>query len=109
MLEQKAGAHRESLKAYNIRLTDQMMTVATSCMAITYALYTLSPDTVAKFKTTNLIFTLPFVLYGIFRYLYLLYYEGKGGNPEEIFITDAPMIVNIFLYAAAVFYILYNT
>ncbi len=104
----EAGARRASLKGYSVGLLDQMMTIVTACTVMTYALYTLAPETVSKFHTSNLIYTLPFVLFGIFRYLYLIYTEGKGGSPEDILLSDNPLIADILLYGAAVWFILYK-
>ena len=104
----EAGARRASLKGYSVGLLDQMMTIVTACTVMTYALYTLAPETVSKFHTSNLIYTLPFVLFGIFRYLYLIYTEGKGGSPEDILLSDNPLIADILLYWAAVWFILYK-
>ena len=105
---EKATSHRSSLKGYNVSQLDQMITIVTACTVIAYALYTLAPETLKKFSTNRLIYTLPFVLYGVFRYLYLMYKEGKGGNPEEILLTDLPLIFDIILYGAAVWYIVYR-
>ena len=72
-----------------------------------YALYTASPGTVAKFGTEKLIFTVPFMFYGVFRYLYLVYQKGLGGSPETIFWTDRPTVINAILYVGTVTLILY--
>ncbi|MEI7905029.1 MAG: decaprenyl-phosphate phosphoribosyltransferase [Candidatus Firestonebacteria bacterium] len=108
MSQGKPDSLRSSLKNYSVKLLDQMITVATSCTVIAYALYTLAPETIKKFDTHRLIYTLPFVLYGIFRYLYLMYKKGKGGSPEDILLSDLPLLFNIFLYAAAVWFIVYK-
>ena len=73
-----------------------------------YALYTMSPETVAKFRTQLLPATLPFVLYGIFRYLYLLYRRQLGGNPSEAFLSDRALLVNTLGWIAAVLLIIYG-
>ena len=73
-----------------------------------YALYTMSPETVAKFHTHLLPATLPFVLYGIFRYLYLLYRRQLGGNPSELFLHDRALFVNTLCWIAAVLLIIYG-
>ncbi|MFH1824319.1 MAG: decaprenyl-phosphate phosphoribosyltransferase [Candidatus Firestonebacteria bacterium] len=106
-LDKIATTHRESLKEYSIILLDQMITVVTSSTVVAYALYALSPETISKFNTTNLKYSIPFVLYGIFRYLYLIYQKESGGSPEEILLTDLPLIINIILYAVTVWLILY--
>ena len=84
-----------------------MIAIATASAVISYALYTTSQETVAKFGTRNLIFTLPFVIYGIFRYLYLVHQKNMGGSPELIFIQDRSMIMNIFLYCVVVLLVVY--
>jgi 4-hydroxybenzoate polyprenyltransferase len=108
LLEGNAPAHRPILKEYSAYLLDQMIGVVTASTVIAYCLYTVSEETVAKFGTKNLIFTTPFVLYGIFRYLYLVHQKGKGGSPEELVITDRPLLLDIVLWIAAVMAILYT-
>ena len=71
-----------------------MIAVVTASAVTAYALYTMSPETVAKFHTQLLPATLPFVLYGIFRYLYLLYRRQLGGNPSELFLNDRALLIN---------------
>ncbi|MFH1074599.1 MAG: decaprenyl-phosphate phosphoribosyltransferase [Candidatus Firestonebacteria bacterium] len=106
-MDKKATSHRAALKEYNVSLLNQMITVVTSATVVAYAIYTLSPETVKKFNTDKLIYTLPFVLYGVFRYLYLIYQKETGGHPEEILISDIPLIINIMLYGLTVWYIIY--
>ncbi|MCX5776017.1 MAG: decaprenyl-phosphate phosphoribosyltransferase, partial [Candidatus Firestonebacteria bacterium] len=106
-MDKKAVSHRTSLKEYNVSLLDQMITVVTSATVVAYAIYTLSPETVKKFNTDKLIYTLPFVLYGVFRYLYLIYQKETGGHPEEILVSDVPLIINILLYGFTVWLIIY--
>jgi len=108
LLEDNAAAHRPILKEYSAYLLDQMIGVVTASTVIAYCLYTVSEETVKKFGTTNLIFTTPFVLYGIFRYLYLVHQKGKGGSPEELVINDRPLLLAIVLWIAAVVLILYT-
>jgi hypothetical protein len=74
-----------------------------------YTLYTTAPETIEKFGTRNLVLTTPFVLYGIFRYLYLMHQKNLGGSPEQILLKDKPMLINIFLYLLATGLILYLT
>src|SRR6185312_1546232 len=101
-LEQDAARHRPILAEYSPALLDQMIAVVTASTVTAYALYTMSPETVAKFDTRLLPATLPFVLYGIFRYLYLLYRRQLGGNPSELFLNDRALIVNTILWIVAV-------
>ncbi len=107
LLEDKASEHRPILKEYSAYLLDQMIAVVTASTLIAYCLYTISEETVEKFGTHNLVWTSGFVLYGIFRYLYLVHQKKKGGRPEEIVLQDKPLLVNIVLWIGAVILILY--
>lgn len=104
----EAERHRPILAQYSAGLLDQMIAVVTASTVTAYALYTMSPETVAKFGTPLLPLTLPFVLYGIFRYLYLLYRRQLGGNPSELFLNDPPLLVNTLLWGAAVIVLIYG-
>jgi len=84
-----------------------MIAIVTGATVMSYALYTISEQTIAQFGTDNLIYTLPFVLYGIFRYLYLVYQKNQGGSPTKTLLTDLPLQVNILLWLAAVVAIVY--
>ena len=103
-----ADQHRPILHEYSEGLLDQMIAVVTASTVTAYALYTMSPETVTKFHTHLLPATLPFVLYGIFRYLYLLYRRQLGGNPSELFLHDRALLVNTALWIAAVLLIIYG-
>jgi 4-hydroxybenzoate polyprenyltransferase len=107
LLEDKAINHRAILKEYSAYLLDQMIAVVTASTLIAYCLYAISPETIAKFGTEHLIWTAAFVLYGIFRYLYLVHQRGKGGSPEEMILQDKPLLFNILLWIAAVVLIIY--
>jgi 4-hydroxybenzoate polyprenyltransferase len=107
-LEGEATRHRPILAEYSAALLDQMIAVVTASTVTAYALYTMSPETVAKFDTRLLPATLPFVLYGIFRYLYLLYRHQLGGNPSELFLNDRALIINACLWIGAVVAIIYG-
>ena len=106
-LEEDASLHRSILREYSPLLLDQMISVVTSSTVIAYSLYTVSEETVRKFGTSNLIFTMPFVLYGLFRYLYLVHQRGQGGNPEEMIFRDKPLAATIVLWIVSVVMILY--
>jgi 4-hydroxybenzoate polyprenyltransferase len=108
-LEAGAAQHRPILAEYSAGLLDQMIAVVTASTVTAYALYTMSPETVAKFHTTLLPLTLPFVLYGIFRYLYLLYRRQLGGNPSEIVLNDRALLVNTLAWLAVTLLIIYGT
>jgi 4-hydroxybenzoate polyprenyltransferase len=107
LLEGNATSHRPILKEYNTYLLDQMISVVTASTLVGYCLYTISEETVAKFGTTKLLYTIPFVLYGIFRYLYLIHQKFEGGTPESLIIKDKPLLIDIFLWIAAAAAILY--
>ncbi len=107
-LGEEAARHRPILAEYSAALLDQMIAVVTASTVTAYALYTMSPETVAKFQTPLLPVTLPFVLYGIFRYLYLLYRRQLGGNPSDIVLRDRALLLNTLLWLAVVLVILYR-
>jgi 4-hydroxybenzoate polyprenyltransferase len=106
-LDAEATRHRPILAEYSAPLLDQMIAVVTASTVTAYALYTMSADTVARFETRLLPVTLPFVLYGIFRFLYLLYRRQLGGNPSELFLNDRALLVNSVLWILAVLVIIY--
>lgn len=108
LLEGKAALHRESLSSYSPQLLDQLIAAVTSSTILAYALYTQGADTVAKFGTDKLIYTVPFVIYGIFRYLFLMYVREHGGSPEKVLLTDKPLLLNILLYLTTAGLILYS-
>ena len=108
LLEVSAREHRASLTQYSPYFLDQMISVATATTVVAYALYTLSPETVEKFHTHNLVFTLPFVMYGVFRYLFLVHEKHKGGNPTRMFLTDPAILINTALWLALSAYIVYG-
>jgi 4-hydroxybenzoate polyprenyltransferase len=107
LLEDNGSDHRKVLAQYDVLLLDQMMSVVTASSVVAYSVYTLAPETVEKFGTTNLKYTIPFVLYGIYRYLYLVYHRKQGGSPESIVLQDMPLVVDISLYCLVVLAILY--
>ena len=109
LLDEKAINHRKILFEYSADLLDQMISIVTTTTLIAYILYTISPETVAKFGTDNLKYTVPFVLYGIFRYLYLMHQRNEGGSPERVLLNDMPILITVILYCLTACFILYNT
>ena len=107
-LARDASSHRPILAEYSEGFLDQMISVVTASTVTAYALYTMSPETVAKFHTRLLPLTLPFVLYGIFRYLYLLYRRDLGGNPSDLVVSDRALLVDALLWMLATFAIIYG-
>ena len=103
-----ATHHRAILQEYSPYLLDQMISVVTAATVVGYAFYTVSPDTVSKFGTDRLVLTLPFPLYGIFRYLYLVHQRAGGGSPSEMLLNDRPLLGCVALWAASVVAIIYG-
>ena len=85
-----------------------MISVVTASTLIAYAFYTISPETTAKFGTDLLSLTIPFPLYGIFRYLYLVHRRDKGGSPAELVVNDRPLLACVALWALSVILIIYQ-
>ncbi len=102
-----ANEHRRILDEYSPYLLDQMIAVVTASTLMAYALYTMADETIAKFNTTQLHLTIPFVIYGIFRYLYLIHRKDQGGNPSLTLLTDMPLLANILLWTVTVVLIIY--
>lgn len=97
---------RPALGGYDEKLLDQLIAIVSSATIVCYSLYTLWPDTVEKFNSDKMSFTIPFVIFGIFRYLDLVYRHRKGDKPEQILLTDGPLLVDILLYGATVLFVL---
>jgi hypothetical protein len=108
LLADQATGHRRILEEYSPYLLDQMISVVTASTLVAYAIYTVSPETIAKFHTTRLGLTLPFPLYGIFRYLYLVHLKEGGGSPSDMLLTDKPLLVCVALWALTVALIIYG-
>jgi 4-hydroxybenzoate polyprenyltransferase len=107
LLDEEALNHRPILKEYSPYLLDQMISVVTASTVIAYCLYTISGETIEKFGTNKLILTVPFVLYGIFRYLYLIHQKAEGGTPETLILKDHPLLLDIFLWIVSAALIIY--
>jgi len=108
LLAGAASEQRPVLDHYSPAFLDQMINVVTASSVVSYALYAVAPETVEKFHTLNLIYTIPLVLYGIFRYLYLLYQRPGERNPTEAILRDPPFLLNILLWVLAVLWIVYG-
>jgi len=102
VIDSPASETRPSLEKYSERLLDQLIAIVSTATIVFYSLYTLWPDTIEKFGTARLSLTIPFVMFGLFRYLDLVYRHDQGGRPEKILLTDAPLIVDIMLYGLTV-------
>lgn len=103
-----AGSHRKILFEYSPELLDQMIAVVTSGTLISYILYSMDKAVHAKLDTPYLGLTIPFVLYGIFRYFYLVQKRGEGGNPARVLVKDVPLLVNVALWVGTVVVLLYT-
>jgi 4-hydroxybenzoate polyprenyltransferase len=102
LISDQAVIHRPVLEEYNLAFLDQLIAIVTSCTLLAYILYTFNEQTTEKFHSHLMPLTLPFVLYGVFRYLYLIYRRSEGGEPELLLIRDLPLLIDIILWAAAV-------
>lgn len=100
MLKNIDSETRITLKKYNLPLLDQLISITTATTLISYIIYVVNPNVLEKFNTKDLYLTVPFVVFGVFRYLYLTYSEGRGENPAEIIFSDLPFTINIFLWLA---------
>jgi len=105
LLAEEANAHRKSLEGYTLPLLDQLIQVVSSCTILTYSLYTFSATNLPE--NQSMMLTIPFVIYGIFRYLYLVQVKHSGGEPEEVLFTDRPLQLTILLWGVAILLIFY--
>lgn len=105
--ENSSGVTRKVLSQYSINFADQISTIAAAGVIICYALYTVADRTILIFETEHLIYTTPFVVFGIFRYMYLVYLKDEGENTTKIMLSDLPMIITVLLYIIITFNIIY--
>ena len=105
LLEASALGHRKVLQEYSPQLLDEMIALVTSSTVIAYSLYTFSAENLPPNKSMML--TIPFLLYSIFRYLYLIYQKNLGGSPEEILLRDVPFVISNLCWGVTVVLILY--
>lgn len=102
-----AQDHRRVLSEYSPYLLDQMIGVVTATTLLSYMLYCISPQIIEQFGTENLIYTFPFVLFGIFRYLYLIHSKERGGSPEMVLYTDWPLLTSVILWGLCCIIMIY--
>jgi 4-hydroxybenzoate polyprenyltransferase len=107
LLEGRATDHRSSLKEYSPYFLDQMIAVVTASTVVAYAIYTVSPEVREKLGTDKLYLTIPFVLFGIFRYLYLVHQREEGGNPTQLLLSDRPLLLDVLLWVVTAALLLY--
>jgi 4-hydroxybenzoate polyprenyltransferase len=108
LLADGAMTHRPILEEYSPYLLDQMIAVVTASTLVAYSVYSISAETAERLRTTRLGLTIPFVLYGIFRYLYLVHQKRAGGSPADLLLTDRPLLACVGLWALSVALILYS-
>ena len=108
LLGDGAMDHRPILEEYTPYLLDQMIAVVTASTVIAYTLFAISPETAERLGTPRLPATIPFVLYGIFRYLYLVHQKRGGGSPAELLLTDRPLLACVALWAGSVMVLMYS-
>jgi 4-hydroxybenzoate polyprenyltransferase len=102
LLADQAEGHRKTLVEYPPELVNQLIPVVTAASVISYTIYTVNAATVERFGTDKLVYTVPFVVYGVFRYLYLVYRHQRGGSPSEVLLTDLPTLINVLLWVITV-------
>jgi 4-hydroxybenzoate polyprenyltransferase len=108
LLEARATDHRTSLREYSPYFLDQMIAVLTASTVVAYAIWTASPEVIRKLGTDKLYLTIPFVLFGIFRYLYLVHQREEGGNPTQLLLSDAPLLVDLLLWVSTATLLIYT-
>ncbi|KAA8782613.1 decaprenyl-phosphate phosphoribosyltransferase [Paenibacillus amylolyticus] len=97
LLEGNTGSHRKVLDNYSITLLDQFNTIVTTATIISYSLFTFTSD-----RTIHLMWTIPLVIYGMFRYLYLIHMKNQGGSPDRVLFEDKPILITVILYVVSV-------
>lgn len=107
LLGSDAAHHRASLSDYSVGLVDTMLPMVTTSAILSFSIYTIWPATIQKLGTDKLVYTVPLVVYGFFRYLFLIRERGLGGNPSEIIFKDLSLLVSVLAWTAAVVGILY--
>ncbi len=108
LLREQAEHHRKTLAEYPPELVDQLIPVVTAATVISYAIYTVSPTTIERVGGSDLVYTVPLVVFGVFRYLYLVFRRMQGGAPSETLLADPPMLINVVLWLGLVIWILYG-
>jgi len=107
VLEDQAPLHRPSLNRYTPTLLNQLITMASAATLVTYGLYTLDPRVQIKLQTSQLYLTLPLVIFGIFRYLYIIEVKREGGSPSQLLLNDPPLLINALLWLLLIVALLY--
>ena len=98
LLEESAENHRRSLSDYSVKFLDSIMNICAGAAVLTYALYTRADETVQRVGSRAMLLTIPFVVYGIFRYLFLIHERKAGGDPVQLLFRDRPTLLNLLLW-----------
>ena len=107
LLEEGATEHRRILQEYSVPMLDQLISIVTAATIIAYTLFTTTAPTLPHTRYPVMMATVPFVVYGIFRYIYLIHHHKGGGSPEELVLKDRPLAVDIGLYGLTVLALLF--
>jgi 4-hydroxybenzoate polyprenyltransferase len=107
LLEAKAEGHRKNLGDYSIPFLDALMNICAGAAVITYALYTRADETIARVGSSAMLLTIPFVVYGVFRYLFLVHKRRVGGDPVQILFSDRATQLNLLLWISCVGLVIY--
>ena len=108
LLDDNAANHRQSLGDYSIEFLNSIMNICAGAAVVTYALYTRADETVARVGSNAMLITIPFVVYGVFRYLFLIYKREAGGEPVQILLHDRPTLFNLLLWIVTVGMVIYS-
>lgn len=108
LLADQAEHHRKTLTEYPPELVDQLIPVVTAATVISYAIYTVSESTIERVGGPEMVYTVPLVVFGVFRYLYIVFKRLQGGSPSEVLLTDAPTLINVVVWLGIVLWILYG-
>ena len=108
VLVETASKHRKALADYNHVLIDQLIAITTAVAILCYAMYTFSPEVMQRVGSLGLIYTVPFVVYGLFRYLYLIHIRQETLDPTDALLSDRPVFLSVVLWIAAIIYLLYR-
>lgn len=106
-LNEEAASHRQNLEDYSLPMLDQMMAISAASVILAYGLYTMAPQTLEHVGNDHLKYTVPCVVYGMFRYVFLVHKRGAGGSPEKVLLSDVPTIVTILIIGGIAAWALY--
>jgi len=105
-LTEDKTSHRKVLEHYSPVLLDKMIGITAAGLIMSYSLYTMSPETIRTHGTSNLIYTVPFVMYGVFRYIYLLHHQSRGGDPSHDLVRDPHLLIAVGAWLATTIWLI---